>query len=351
MGVVFAIDKAYLIGDWMQSFIWGVYTTVFAMTVYTIYEKRRQGINKFTTITLTLLYLLATGHMALALVRLIQGFILYRNIIDPVDYFANISIRVNVAKDYLYIINLFCGDLIIVWRLYIVWGKNLWVAAIPFAMCLGELAVGYASISEWFAPVQDYHVMSRLGSTMFIISFVANVVLTLIIVFRIWSVTRRTRKALGITGGHYTRVLLLLIESGAFVSVAKLIEFTLYKLAPVDGVDGNSSIELIFECMPQITGLAPTFIIYAVNKGYTQKESYYSTGGGNGGIPKPSVTFVTSLNDSGTDTRLSTAIFAPGPGAGPESPVLEKSLHGTAEKGLVGKLSTTTSSSASSIQM
>ena len=43
--------------------------------------------------------------MSLALVRLIQGFILYRDSIGPVLYFANISVRLNMGKDYIYITN------------------------------------------------------------------------------------------------------------------------------------------------------------------------------------------------------------------------------------------------------
>lgn len=43
--------------------------------------------------------------MSLALARLVQGFVLFLNIIDPVEYFANISLRINMAKDYLYITN------------------------------------------------------------------------------------------------------------------------------------------------------------------------------------------------------------------------------------------------------
>lgn len=33
----------------------GVYTIMFSMTMYTIYQKRREGVNKFTTTTLILL--------------------------------------------------------------------------------------------------------------------------------------------------------------------------------------------------------------------------------------------------------------------------------------------------------
>ncbi|EIW58358.1 uncharacterized protein TRAVEDRAFT_167848 [Trametes versicolor FP-101664 SS1] len=305
----FPIDKAYLIGGWLESFMWGVYTTMFAMTMYTIYQKRREGVNRFTTVALLLLYVLATGHVSLALVRLIQGFILYRDILDPILYFANISVRLNMAKDYLYITNLFLGDLVIVWRLYVVWGNNFYIAFIPFLMCIGELGVGYSSISQWLAPTQNFTVMSRLGSAQFIISLVVNILVTMIIAGRIWFVSRRTRKALGVAGGNYTRVLLLIIESGALVAAAKLTEFTLYELAPVNGLDGLNAMYIVYECMPQITGLAPTCIIYAVNKGFTQQDSAYSSRG-----QKTTLMFnspVDSDPTAHTSTTLSTAVFAP----------------------------------------
>lgn len=100
---------------------------------------------------------------------------------------------------------LFLGDLVIVWRLYVVWGNNIYIAFIPFLMCLGELcecahrflrshllimpnhtAVGYGSISQWLAPTQNFTVMSRMGSAQFILSLVVNILVTMIIAGRIW---------------------------------------------------------------------------------------------------------------------------------------------------------------------
>ena len=41
--------------------------------------------------------------MSLGLTRLIQGFIVYRDTIGPIAYFSSVWLRVNMAKDYLYI--------------------------------------------------------------------------------------------------------------------------------------------------------------------------------------------------------------------------------------------------------
>ena len=39
------------------------------------------------------------------------------------------------------------GDLVVVWRLYVVWGKNVWYALISFLMCISEF--GEFLISAW----------------------------------------------------------------------------------------------------------------------------------------------------------------------------------------------------------
>ncbi|KAI0630795.1 hypothetical protein C8Q77DRAFT_1062802 [Trametes polyzona] len=322
----FPIDEAYLIGDWLESFVWGVYTTIFSMTLYTIYQKRHEGVNKFTTITIIVLYILATAHIALALTRLIQGFVIYRNEIDPVFYFANISLRVNMAKDYLYITTLFLGDIVIVWRLYVVWGKNVYVAIIPALMCLGELADGWASISQWLAPTQNFTAMANLGTAMYSLSLGTNIILTLVIVARIWLVSRRTRQALGVESGSYQRVLLLLIESGALIAAAKVVEFVLYQIEPDDGLSGINAIEIVYECMPQITGLAPTCIIFAVNKGYTHKDEYYSKG------KKSSLAFNAPTSAGETSQTDTTMFVMESGGAVVEKPGMNR-LHSDSSSG------------------
>ncbi|RDX44600.1 hypothetical protein OH76DRAFT_1559655 [Lentinus brumalis] len=271
----FPIDESYLIAGWLESSFWGFYTLLFSLTVYGIWRRRRHGVNLFTTGSIVLLYMLATAHMALALVRLVQGFILYRDTIGPILYFADISVRLNMAKDYIYIMNMALGDLIVVWRLYVVWGRKLWVSALPVLMVLGEFVAGYGSISQWLLPSPVPETMVRWGTAMFAISLATNVLVTVTVASRIWYITSRSHSALGASSPH-ARVILLIIESGALISAAKLTEFVLFKLAPLDGLDGLNALYLVYEAMPQITGLVPTVIVYAVNHGFTQTDGYYS---------------------------------------------------------------------------
>lgn len=126
--------------------------------------------------------------------------------------------------------------------------------------------------------------------------------------------TSRTRRLLNVESqDNYSRAVLLIVESGALIAAAKIIEFTLFKLAPVDGLNGLNALYIVYEVMPQITvscfpmgtvlnqrlslalqGLAPTAIVYAVNNGYTQKDDYYTTGA------KSTILFASG--NTGTDT-------------------------------------------------
>ncbi|KAI0793861.1 hypothetical protein C8Q74DRAFT_1194063 [Fomes fomentarius] len=314
----FPIDEAYLIAGWLESFFWGFYTLLFGMSTYAIYRKRREGINIFTTVSIVLLYLLATVHMSLALVRLIQGFIKFRDTIGPVLYFANISVRLNMAKDYIYITNLVLGDLIVVWRMYVVWGKNFWVVLFPITMILGEFVTGYGSISQWFLPHPVPQTMVHWGTAMFAFSLATNIIVTAAIASRIWYITKRTQEVLGVEyNDRYSRLILLIVESGALIAGAKLIEFTLFKLAPVDGLVGLNAMYIIYESMPQITGLVPTAIVYAVNNGFTQNDDYFTSGAAKSTLIFHSrsrlgtATEPTAHGDDTDNTSLSTVGFAP----------------------------------------
>ena len=50
----------------------------------------------------------------------------------------------------------------------------------------------------------------------------------------------------------YRYLILLIVESGIVVAVAKIIEFILFVLSPDNGPEGLNALYIIMECMPQI---------------------------------------------------------------------------------------------------
>ena len=103
-----------------------------------------------------------------------------------------------------------------------------------------------------------------------------------------WRYVARTldAKSFGESLRRYRLVIVLIVESGAFMAISKIIEFTLFKLAPDDGLNGLNALYIPMDCMPQIMvsslficntrdffltllyqGICPTFILLAVSTG------------------------------------------------------------------------------------
>jgi len=268
----FPINEAYLVGAWCAAAVWGVYTLIIGATLYFTfvqYAKTGQLKHKTSTTLVTIIWILATVHLSIGLRRLIEAFILLPpdSSLGSIGYLANIGEPLNRNKDMLYITILFLSDTIIVWRCWVVWGRNWAVAALPMLMAIGTAVAGYGAIAQYWIKVFDAESLAasvRWGTAMFAVSLATNSLVTLLTAARIWMVTRRS--SVMIAGPSRTRsALLLLIESGAFVFSIKLLEFILFKLTPDDGIHGLNALYVVFEVIPQVVGLMPTLIVFTVN--------------------------------------------------------------------------------------
>ncbi|KAI0310796.1 hypothetical protein OF83DRAFT_1178188 [Amylostereum chailletii] len=289
-GVTFRIDEAYLVGAWCAAALWGIFTCLVAFALWQIVQlnaKREMTRSKYiTAVAVVVLYGLSTAHISLALRRLIIGFIDNQGP-STLPYFADIGLPLNRAKDLLYINSMIIADTVVVWRCYIVWAKNKLVLALPVLLIFGTITAGYGAILQYFLSNPNPEVAASFGEAMFAVSLTTNAFVTLLTVGRIWQVPS---PPLTVWIAHsisadlaapfqstYRTVLLLLIESGLFISVTKLIEFVLYQKAPGDGLTGFNALYIIFEIIPHINGIMPTLIIIVVNAGKTMTDTQSST--------------------------------------------------------------------------
>ncbi|PCH41956.1 hypothetical protein WOLCODRAFT_17409 [Wolfiporia cocos MD-104 SS10] len=287
MGVNFPSDESDLIGAWLESFVWG------EILRYTPH-----------------VYTLASVHVILGLAHIVRGFITLRGSIDPNNYLGDTAEPLDVAGNYIYITNLIVGDSVVVWRLYVVWGKRLWAAAIPIAMLVGTAIAGYGSITQYFFPNVQVSATVDWGTSMFAISLSTNAIVTVMTAARIWYVSRTNNMMTGQQISSYSRLILLILESGLTVTAAKLVEFVLFETCG-NGYTGNMAINVPMALMPQLTahmkiqGLIPTVIVLLVNTGYTQKDEYYSQ---HTGEQPQSLVFVPGL-DAQSDTNFTSVDF------------------------------------------
>jgi len=277
----FPIDKAYLIADWLASAFWGAFTML--MCVWGVsFFRTRQKIHVTFPLAIIFMYTLATVHISFILARLIQAFIIN---VDKeggaILYLANIGDPLNRAKDMVYISIIICGDSIIVWRCFLVWNKNYFVVAIPFCMVLGTAIGGYGAVGQYFLPNPRVPRTVHWAQGMLSLSMVTNVLVTGLTAGKIWYISRTLdAKYFGPSLHRYRSIILLTVESGVFMAISKIIEFTLFQIAPEDGLNGLNALYIPLECMPQIMGICPTFIMLAVSTGLTTSGTRAHTSNG-----------------------------------------------------------------------
>jgi len=235
-------------------------------------------------------------------------------------YLADIGRPLNRAKDMVYVSLIVSGDFILLWRCFMVWNKNYLVIALPSLMVLGTAISGYGAIGQYFLPDPYVSLSVRWAQAMLAVSMVTNILVTGLTAGRIWYIARKMdAKSFGPSLLRYRSIILLIVESGVFMAVSKIIEFTLFQLAPDDGLDGLNALYIPMDCMPQIMGICPTFIMLAVSTGLSAPgSSAYSSRTYPANAPNSSaydlkpMVFNQGGRGSGTDTTLSVQVKSEG---------------------------------------
>jgi len=292
MGI--AIDLSYLVGGVLQAALWGFYSLVFCIYLYSAQlAKSRNRRNKYAwgDIAAYLMYILATGHFSLVLRRMIEAFIIYPNaspsILPSIYYYqyGGIRVKLNGAKEIFYTLESIVSDSVLVWRCTILWqGKYIWITVFPICLVILTALGGIVGTALQIASSTNMHADEVLGSILFFASFLTNVVATSLLVIRLGqlahhSARRRAESDFSESNhGVVNRSLVLnlqtifrlIVESGVIISAIKLTEFVLFETSPhADKPNGQNGLYIVFDCVPQIVGAVPTAILILVNLGYT----------------------------------------------------------------------------------
>jgi len=252
-------DMAELVGFACEAFLYGCYTILFFLAVYLkLTGPDRQLAHKSPLFIITvILYLLCSTNFALSFAHYyialsttgVKGFANLSN-----SNFTNVNgILVMIAE--------IMGDLIIIYRCWMLWSKSYWVIIFPSLSATATLV----------AMVQDERLARHITSSTqrvpssvvsftlasFIILLCASAVITTLIVARIWYLSPRKRRD-ALQGANFPTdtgraAIVIIIESGMLYLVVQLIYCVVFTLRlPAQNIIAASVI--------QIYGIAPTLI-------------------------------------------------------------------------------------------
>ncbi|KZT60443.1 hypothetical protein CALCODRAFT_506885 [Calocera cornea HHB12733] len=273
------LDVATLAGLFCSALLYVLLVIAF----YVLIHKRKTHRPNYVLIAGACgMVIFSTLTLAFTYARAQKGFITLRDADGgPVAYFGAMSSTEEVLRTAFICAYLVLADAILIYRCWVVWSENYWIVAFPFLLWIGSIVVDSIMIAT----------MARMDSTISIfvinlgkwitavLSFTLaqNIIVTALIVYRIWVVNTSTGRS---STSTLRPIIAVLLESGCLY-VTTLFVFLVTYLA-----SSNAQFIMVDILNPMI-GIAFTILIVRVGMGVTrsQMESTYYRSQVNGSHP------------------------------------------------------------------
>ncbi|KAG8994446.1 hypothetical protein FRB94_013135 [Tulasnella sp. JGI-2019a] len=259
-----ALAGVNLLGSVIALMIWGFYICLFIITIWVLRSKRVSIVSPLGFV-LVLIFLCNLGSAICDVFEMFNGFILYPE--GPGEYYPIMGTLIDnewvIANNAFLAIAAYFGDLLMAWRLYIIWTRDKRVLYLPSVLfVLG--AVGVVMVIVFDALERNsinkggFHVQYRVVS---IVSFAITLALswysTVLICFRLWSAQRKT---MALREGEnnptrYYEIIWVLIQSGMLYSITLGMWLVAY-------IIGNYSVWTIMDALiTRIVGINTALIV------------------------------------------------------------------------------------------
>ncbi|TFK92332.1 hypothetical protein K466DRAFT_236142 [Polyporus arcularius HHB13444] len=282
--MVLSNNIAALLGFACEAVLWGIYAVLFIASVVLLLRRvRTRSMNVPIFIANFLLFASCTAHFALEL----KHFYAALGTVG-VEGFADETAEL-VGADLLISLSDFLGDLVLLYRCWVIWGKNFWVVLLP----LLTAAAGFGCIvvvAHWIltlsptSPVPPAAIVP-LGTAGYVLPLATNVMATALIVTKLWLTARSAEQRIGTrmqgTARAAERAVAIIVESGVLYLATQLVFVVLFAL-------GHPAQAILAVVAVQIYGIAPTLIVIRVALGISSDYTIPAKGGSGGDL---------SLND------------------------------------------------------
>ncbi|KAG2138384.1 hypothetical protein DEU56DRAFT_755936 [Suillus clintonianus] len=252
------LDKASLLALFLETLFYGVFFTLYCLTLFILLKKN--GINRQLLIPVaTVLLCIATAHLIVDFVRVLEAFVFKMDMISANSYYSNLASPLEYAKTALYVTQTVLADCVLVWRCYVLHNKSLFVA-IPGLIVLSTNAVtGYCiiwSLSQANNSSTVFTTGHPFITTFFTLTMVISVTCTTLIAWRIYRFRRFMSNRLGYVA--YLPILIVIVESGALYATGVLSILLTYLI-------GSNGQYAVLDAVSPIMGIVFCLIILQVH--------------------------------------------------------------------------------------
>ncbi|KAF5315866.1 hypothetical protein D9611_004943 [Ephemerocybe angulata] len=253
------LQMYYLVAYWVEAILFGVYTFLYGITVY-VSSKTRMKDNVTAFIISfggnTTLFGLALIHNSLSVYRITKAFGLHggdtaQAAAAPAMFLVNFKNWEAFAQVLIILIIIWIGDLLGIYRCWVIWSRSYWVTLLPLALVMYSIVLNSMSI-HWL-PDQTRispSIMKHVIEAALPINLCINALTTGLIVYRIWGTHKESREAglVVMSGTDLFTVMRIIIESAAIYTFGTFVSIVLFLV-------NHPSIQIMHQALAPSVGI------------------------------------------------------------------------------------------------
>ncbi|KAG2340351.1 hypothetical protein BDR05DRAFT_966865 [Suillus weaverae] len=269
------IPKAELIGVFLESLAYGAYLMVFNQCMFVL-RKRRSRPSDYLVGTAVSLFILITAHLAIDILRNMQAFTADEAEPNyPTTYYGTFDTWQNILKSTLYVAVTLVSDAFILYRSFILWGRNYLITAFPFLLFIADIAIGVFWVYTLSLVVPGENVfaddLSVRVTTFYSITLTMNVICTLLIALKILKIQKAIAPFTNGNENQISRLVPIIVESGSAYSALLVVMIGTY-------TSKSPAMFIILNSMSPIIGIVFSSVIVRVGLGLSHGDSHRANG-------------------------------------------------------------------------
>ncbi|THH32299.1 hypothetical protein EUX98_g1896 [Antrodiella citrinella] len=258
-------EHAFYIGSYLSGILYGFELIVYFSTIRRLYKRAVNGHTwGFFFVYSTVLFILVTIDMS---TNAVWGEIMW---IDKRDnpgvstfIVENLSVWYQIMGSTTVVAMVLMGDALLLHRLYLIWGSNIWVVVLPGLVYCGTLTLGILELVSSFKPGGFFlsGKAENFGTPYYSITICMNILLTILICARLYYLSKQAKKMIGFHAAErYTSLAAIMIESAVPYTVMGIILLPFY-------ARGNDIAIALGQVWSKLTCLAPQMIVLRIVSG------------------------------------------------------------------------------------
>jgi len=278
------LDGTQLAAVILESLFYGIYFVLLIQCGEALLfraKTRNESILKPMPLTAIILFITITTHWILdillafeAFIRPVnEGYCVVAGGLNPAEMvYLNLPDVKNVLTSAFYVITTLVGDGFMIYRLYIMWSRNIIIAIPPVIMCLA-LAVTGGMVTYLFSQATTplFQAAGAWITACFVLTFVCNLYSTGLIAFRLFRSNRQFNRVSMEIGSGVSKVMEILVESAVLYGICITLALGTYV--------GNSNVQFaVVSINNPVIGIIFCMIVARAHRSVNNSTQQVSTG-------------------------------------------------------------------------